>query len=262
MAKREHLSKRLRFEVFKRDSFKCQYCGRSAPEVLLHVDHITPVSKGGTNDILNLVTACADCNLGKGARRLDDNNEIRKAKKRLDELNARREQLRMMMEWRRELQKAEGEKVNFLCSYFEAALNDDIEVNDCGKAVFKRLLNTFTIDEICVSIDISINQYVKYKGGEATMESMEKALSKLGGICHNRKKTGGSYCPEYVAAILSSRLDVPSDRGISWTKYFIQNGVHIDTIKEIAVKANTCSEFLEAIFQTMRGEENAESAEH
>lgn len=57
IARREALSKSIRFEVFKRDSFKCQYCGGEAPNVLLHVDHIEPVSKGGTNDITNLITS-------------------------------------------------------------------------------------------------------------------------------------------------------------------------------------------------------------
>ena len=65
MAKRKNLSKSVRFEVFKRDSFKCQYCGKSAPDVVLEVDHIIPVSKGGDNDISNLITACFDCNRGK-----------------------------------------------------------------------------------------------------------------------------------------------------------------------------------------------------
>lgn len=63
--KRQPISNKLRFEVFKRDLFRCHYCGRSAPEVVLHVDHITPVSKGGTNEFTNLVTSCQDCNLGK-----------------------------------------------------------------------------------------------------------------------------------------------------------------------------------------------------
>lgn len=51
MGKRKPLSKKVRFEIFKRDSFKCQYCGGASPEVVLHVDHINPVSKGGDNDI-------------------------------------------------------------------------------------------------------------------------------------------------------------------------------------------------------------------
>jgi len=67
---RKSISKKLRFEVFKRDSFECQYCGSHPPGVLLHVDHIHPVAEGGTNDIDNLVTSCEECNFGKGARLL------------------------------------------------------------------------------------------------------------------------------------------------------------------------------------------------
>lgn len=59
------IGKRLRFEVFKRDGFTCQYCGRTPPAVVLHCDHIHPVSDGGKDEVLNLVTACQDCNLGK-----------------------------------------------------------------------------------------------------------------------------------------------------------------------------------------------------
>lgn len=67
-AKRKSISKRERFAVFERDSFTCQYCGRKAPEVHLEIDHIRPVCDGGTNDISNLITACAECNTGKGGR--------------------------------------------------------------------------------------------------------------------------------------------------------------------------------------------------
>lgn len=70
MTKRVGMSKKLRFEVFKRDSFECQYCGATPPGVVLHVDHVRPVADGGTNDVDNLVTACQPCNSGKGARLL------------------------------------------------------------------------------------------------------------------------------------------------------------------------------------------------
>jgi hypothetical protein len=66
------LSKKLRFEVFKRDGFKCQYCGGHPPGKILEVDHIDPVVNGGSNDETNLITACFDCNRGKGARSLSD----------------------------------------------------------------------------------------------------------------------------------------------------------------------------------------------
>ncbi len=90
--------KKDRFEVFKRDSFTCQYCGREAPEVVLQADHIHPKSKGGSDDISNLVTSCWDCNIGKGDRKLDDNTAIEKQKRQLDQLQERREQVTMMLE--------------------------------------------------------------------------------------------------------------------------------------------------------------------
>lgn len=70
MAKRKSLSKKTRFEVFKRDGFRCMYCGAHPPSVLLVVDHVVPVAGGGVNDMDNLVTACEPCNQGKGAREL------------------------------------------------------------------------------------------------------------------------------------------------------------------------------------------------
>jgi 5-methylcytosine-specific restriction endonuclease McrA len=63
---REQLPPSLRFAVLARDKFTCQYCGRSAPDVSLHIDHVVPLASGGANSITNLKTACSDCNLGKG----------------------------------------------------------------------------------------------------------------------------------------------------------------------------------------------------
>lgn len=65
MSERKAISTRTRFEIFKRDGFKCLYCGRTPPSVLLHVDHIIPVCKGGDNSRDNLATSCDKCNLGK-----------------------------------------------------------------------------------------------------------------------------------------------------------------------------------------------------
>lgn len=57
---------KLRFEILKRDNFKCTYCGNGAIQgVRLHVDHIHPRAEGGTDAPDNLTTACSSCNLGK-----------------------------------------------------------------------------------------------------------------------------------------------------------------------------------------------------
>lgn len=61
------ISRSLRFEILRRDSHVCRYCGAKAPEVELVVDHVVPVSLGGADDADNLVTACRECNAGKGS---------------------------------------------------------------------------------------------------------------------------------------------------------------------------------------------------
>lgn len=61
------VSRRLRYEILRRDNHTCRYCGASAPDVKLTVDHVVPVALGGTDDPTNLVTACADCNSGKSS---------------------------------------------------------------------------------------------------------------------------------------------------------------------------------------------------
>lgn len=55
------LSKR---EIFRRDQFRCQYCGQLAKN--LTVDHVLPQHLGGKSNWSNLVTACATCNHQKG----------------------------------------------------------------------------------------------------------------------------------------------------------------------------------------------------
>lgn len=61
------VTKALRYEILRRDNHACRYCGATAPDVKLTVDHVMPVALGGKTAADNLVTACADCNAGKKA---------------------------------------------------------------------------------------------------------------------------------------------------------------------------------------------------
>lgn len=76
MQPRTSLGAKLRFAVLERDKFTCRYCGRKAPDVVLHVEHITSVHSGGTNSLNNLIASCSDCNLGKGKQSLDNATSI------------------------------------------------------------------------------------------------------------------------------------------------------------------------------------------
>jgi hypothetical protein len=61
------VSKRLRYEILRRDNHTCRYCGASAPGIPLRVDHVTPIALGGSDEPTNLVTSCEPCNSGKSS---------------------------------------------------------------------------------------------------------------------------------------------------------------------------------------------------
>ena len=117
MAERKGITKSTRFEVFKRDKFKCQYCGRTAPDVILEVDHILPVAEGGGNDLFNLITSCRDCNRGKGKKKLDDESSIKKKTEELALMAVRKEQMEMMLEWKKELISFKDETASIVINY-------------------------------------------------------------------------------------------------------------------------------------------------
>lgn len=61
------VSKRLRFEILRRDNFRCVYCGATPAESELHVDHVVPRTLGGQDTAENLATSCQSCNAGKSS---------------------------------------------------------------------------------------------------------------------------------------------------------------------------------------------------
>jgi 5-methylcytosine-specific restriction endonuclease McrA len=68
---RESFSKSRRFNIMKRDGFRCQLCGTTQQQgARLHVDHKISLAKGGSNEDENLWTLCEGCNLGKSTKSL------------------------------------------------------------------------------------------------------------------------------------------------------------------------------------------------
>lgn len=94
-------STRTRFEIFKRDAFTCQYCGRKPPTVILHVDHIVAVANGGDASRENLITSCADCNLGKSSVPIE--NITKPVKAVIEEEKERRNQIKIYNKWLRQI---------------------------------------------------------------------------------------------------------------------------------------------------------------
>ena len=63
---RNKMTQSLRYNILRRDGFRCQLCGATAADgAKLEVDHIVPISKGGLTEPANLRTLCSQCNRGK-----------------------------------------------------------------------------------------------------------------------------------------------------------------------------------------------------
>ena len=67
LVERGMVSNRIRFSIYERDRYRCVKCGRTeAAGAALEIDHIIPISKGGTSEVSNLQTLCRECNIKKG----------------------------------------------------------------------------------------------------------------------------------------------------------------------------------------------------
>lgn len=102
------ITKRLRYEILRRDNHTCRYCGASAPDVKLTIDHVLPVALGGQDDATNLVTACKDCNAGKTSTTPDSplvadvSNESIRWSRAMEQVAAERVEERRIRDFMRE----------------------------------------------------------------------------------------------------------------------------------------------------------------
>ncbi len=172
--KRVGISTRTRFEVFKRDEFVCQYCGSNPPSVVLHVDHITPVSKNGTNDIDNLITSCSKCNMGKSNVLLSSTPKSLKDKAK--EIEEREKQIKGyadIISSKRERIESEAWKIATL-------LNESAHLgfDRLWFTSIKTFLNKLQFHEVYDSMEIAISS-MKYQG---------QAFKYFCGICWNKIK--------------------------------------------------------------------------
>lgn len=176
MPKRKSLTKKLRFQIFKRDLFSCQYCGQKPPGVVLEVDHMIPVSKGGENHEDNLITSCFDCNRGKSNESLDVCPESLAEKMELKKIKA--EQLKAYEKMLRAERKRIKDGVDVVRAVFEEYT---------GRTFSKRFSR-------------SVQSFVERLTVDDVVESMEKACYRIDdpdsalkyfcGICWNKIKGG------------------------------------------------------------------------
>jgi len=175
MSGRKAISKTTRFEVFKRDGFACAYCGASPPDVLLEADHIHPVAEGGTNEMDNLVTACVDCNRGKGARLLSTVPQSLEDKAAATQ--EREDQLRAYYEVMEAKREREEDDLWTVAEIFMDRFADD-SITTARLTSIKTFLRKLDVFEVREAMDIAAHRFY----------SKPKAFSYFCGICWNKIK--------------------------------------------------------------------------
>jgi hypothetical protein len=251
---RKVISKKLRFEVFKRDSFKCQYCGRTAPEVVLHADHVQPVAAHGKTDILNLITSCLDCNLGKGARSLSDHSVMQKQRDQLEGLQERREQLEMMIQWKQGLAELEECTVDELIYHWERLAPGWRPREQAVKELHKTV-RKFGFAAVMDAMQIAADQYLVFDGDAVTSSSWSFAWKKIVGICRVTKATENKpYLRDlyYVRGILRKRFGFNKEYGLMpLLEAAVAVGVSTDQLKDVSRTAISWSNFEAVIENTI-----------
>lgn len=241
---RKAIGKRLRFDVFKRDGFRCQYCGAEAPKAVLHVDHINPVAKGGGNDLLNLITSCEDCNSGKSDRTLADDSAVSKQRAQLDELHERREQMEMMLQWREGLNEIKDTQDDVIRARFRE-LAPGKRISETSKLP-KEWLRKYSLNSILDAMELAAEKYIQLDAeGNTTAASAEDMLRKVGGILHLNSLPPEQKRLRYIKGILNNRLSyVPYD-AMADLERALADGASLDEMEREAKYTRNWTAFLE-----------------
>ena len=175
---RKAISVKLRFEVFKRDNFTCQYCGRKSPDVILHVDHIDPVKNGGDNNIINLITSCADCNFGKKHYLLTDNTVLEKQKKEIKELTKKRKELEILVKEREKVRDFGSAELNEAVKHYNSKFKNNT-ISYVDTQTLKRIIKKFGLIPVLNAIDdvnYSYREVVEFTKCRFLAEKVAKKL--------------------------------------------------------------------------------------
>jgi hypothetical protein len=185
--KKDTIPKKLRFEVFKRDSFTCIYCGRRPPEVVLHADHRIPEAGGGETTILNLVTSCLDCNLGKGATPLDDHAFVAKHHDNAAEMQERREQLQMIADWYHELSQHHDDLQQAIDAFFNRRVPGRGIAQSPLQKIARFAEKHQAVDCVFDAIaDLAAENVSFEEPGKATKDCAEYIVSRLEHVARNK----------------------------------------------------------------------------
>ncbi len=187
---RVQVSKSKRFDIFARDGFTCQYCGQRPPDVILEPDHIVAVANGGTNEDMNLITSCFDCNRGKRDKVLGEVHPRPDADLHWLQVAQERVEIDRYLEAKRERDAAFELLTQALCEVWMTHLTDEYHPRDRQWSIW---LATYSPEEVEEAIKITASPYQRGNFSGSQPAAVGQMIRYVSGVPRNTRQRSERY---------------------------------------------------------------------
>ena len=237
--------KRVKYEVFEKDSFKCQSCGMGTPNVTLQLIRIQDTQHNDEwLDIAFLSTSCKICEKKKsGVDEKNPNNFMS-----VDELEERLQQLKMLINWRKGMLNIRKQQLNNLIAYWENKITD-FQTNNDQKKYLAAYISKYSSDEIRSAMDMAVDKFIQFcDDGTLDKNSILIAFSKIPEICQTKTEIVNAHESDGLQRIhnqLEHSINgfFDSNRATQWLNYARSWEVQIDDLFKMASSVKSWTEF-------------------
>jgi hypothetical protein len=238
--------KRIKYEVFEKDSFKCQFCGKGVPLVTLQLIRIQDTQQNDEwLDTAFLSTSCKICEKKKSGV---DEKILNNGYLSIDELEERLQQLKMLINWRRGMLNIRKQQLANLVSYWEKKL-PGFSVDNDQKKFMATYISKYSSDEIKSAMDMAVDKFIKYSDdGILDKNSIRTAFAKIPDICLTKTEIVSTHESDGLQRIhdqLKSNIDgfFDSRRANQWLSYARSWEVQIEDLYKMATSVRSWTQF-------------------
>ena len=199
-----------------------------------------PVSKGGNNEDINLVTSCFECNRGKSDKKLGDISEIQKQYEELEIEIEKLNQVKHLLKIKNNSVKTTAKKISLVEDEIEEYTGSRLNIN--GKNIVRKLLNKYDLIFIIDTVKEAFSSFY-IKGDKSNFEDCFSKLQKFLAVKSKPKIERDAL---YIRGILRNRISIKKSQYSELRKIIIDylNVVDFDKVKEIAKKEDTIEELV------------------
>jgi len=234
--------KRIKFEVFEKDSFRCQFCGSRAPNVTLKLLRIQETNDKDTwLNTAFLSTSCTNCENKKAGIINDGFISI-------EELEERLQQLKMLINWRKGMFKIRKQQLENLITYWQNKI-PGYEINSDQKKHLLSYMTKYSGDEIRNAMNVACDKFVNFNPDKSyDHSSVSDAFYKVQEICLQKTEIANSNETEGLNQIhvhLKQNIDgfFDAQRAAQWLTYARSWEVSIEDLIRMAQSVATWTEF-------------------